>query len=171
MIDLVGSLVVRAARALRRSGQSAADPRVVLLVQLDHMGDAILTPGMLRALRDRYRHARIEVLCGAWNRELFEAMPEVDRVHVSRVNRFARAGRLGWPVAMLWWGWTLRRRGIIDLAIDVRGEFPLALLLWLCGARRRLGWNCGGGGFLLTDSPRFVPDRPEVESRAALFAD
>ena len=61
--------------------------------------------------------------------------------------------------------------GKVDLAIDVRGEFPLALILWLCGARRRLGWSAGGGGFLLTDSARFVPDRPEIESRAALLAE
>ncbi len=72
-------------------------------------------------------------------------------------------------LATLWWGFRLRRLKV-DLAIDVRGEFPLALMLWLSGARRRVGWDCGGGGFLLTDSPRFVPDRPEVDSRLALLA-
>jgi len=45
------------------------------------------------------------------------------------------------------------------------------LMLRLSGARRRLGWNCGGGGFLLTDSPRYVPDRPELQSRMALLAE
>jgi len=146
------------------------DPRVILLVQLDHLGDAVLTTAMLPALRQRYPEASIEVLVGEWNRELFEAIPEVDVVHVSRLNRFTRGSRLGWMLATLWWGWELRRRKV-DLAIDVRGEFPLALNLWLCGARRRLGWAAGGGGFLLTDSPRYVPGRPEVESRLALLAE
>jgi len=150
---------------------NAADPPVILLVQLDHLGDAILSTAMLAALRRRWPLASIEVLASPWNREGFEAAAEVDRVYVSRVNRFARGLRfpLAWIAAVLWWGLWLRRRRI-NVGIDVRGEFPLALMLWLSGARRRLGWNCGGGGFLLTDSAEFVPGRPEAESRFALLA-
>jgi lipopolysaccharide heptosyltransferase II len=151
-------------------GGGTGDPRVILLVQLDHMGDAVITSVMLPLLRRRYPHASIEVLAGAWNRELFEAMPEVDRVHVSRLTRFSRTGRFGWIVATLWWGLALRRREV-DVAIDVRGELPLALILWLSGARCRVGWDAGGGGFLLTHSPRYVHGRPEVESRLALLAE
>jgi heptosyltransferase-2 len=150
---------------------SPADPQVILLVQLDHLGDAILSTAMLAALRRRWPRASIEVLASPWNREVFAGVAEVDRVYVSRVNRFARGLHLplAWIVATLWWGLWLRRRRI-DVAIDVRGEFPLALMLWLSGARRRLGWNCGGGGFLLTDSAEFVPGRPETDSRFALLA-
>ena len=150
---------------------SADEPRSILIVQLDHLGDAIITTVMLPLLRERFPLASIEVLAGAWNREVFEANPDVDRVHVSRVNRFARHGRIpgAWPLAMLWWGLRLRRRQF-DLAIDVRGDFPVAMILWLCGARRRVGWACGGGGFLLTDVAPYVPNRPEVESRLALLA-
>jgi lipopolysaccharide heptosyltransferase II len=181
-VDFVGSLVVRTFRALREAGQrigfgsshrfaaDGEDPREILLVQLDHLGDAVISTVMFPALRRRYPRASIEVLVSQWNQALFEAIPEIDWVHVSRVNRFARGSRFGWMLAMLWWGWKLRSRHV-DLAIDVRGEFPLALMLWLCGARRRLGWDCGGGGFLLTDSPRYVPHRPEVESRLALLAE
>jgi len=152
------------------AGQSPGEPRRILVVQLDHLGDAILSTGMISVLRRRYPRASIEVLTGEWNRDLFAAIDDVDRVHVSRLNRFSRGGRFGWPLAVFWWGWRLRRRRI-DLGIDVRGEFPLALILWLCGARRRLGWAAGGGGFLLTDSPRFVPGRPETESRGALLSE
>jgi len=146
-----------------------SDPRTILLVQLDHLGDAVISTVMLPALRKRYPEASIEVLASPRNRELFEAIAEVDRVHVCRVNRFERGSRLGWIPSTLWWGFRLRCR--IDLGIDVRGEFPHVVILWLSGARRRLGWDCGGGGFLLTDRPRFVADRPEVESRLALLAE
>ena len=87
---------------------------------------------------------------------------------MSARNRFVRPRCFG-VAAMLWCGWQLRRRKI-DLAIDVRGDFPIALLIWLSGARRRLGWDCGGGCFLLTDSPAYLAGRPEVESRRALLA-
>jgi lipopolysaccharide heptosyltransferase II len=140
-----------------------------LLVQLDHLGDAVLSTTLLPPLRRRYPRASLEVLTSPWNQELFALAPEVDRVHVLAKNRFARPRRFGALTAMLWCGWRLRRRKI-DLAIDVRGEFPLALMIWLSGARWRLGWDCGGGGFLLTDSPDYVADRPEVESRRALLA-
>ena len=183
VIDFVGTMVFGAARAARtvvqrivvprskRLSRPDADPRTILLVQLDHLGDAIISTVMLPPLRARYPKASIEVLAGPWNREIFEAAPEVDRVHVSRLNRFARGRRgLGWIFSALWWGLALRRRRV-DLAIDCRGEFPLGVILWLSGARRRVGWDCGGGGFLLTDSPPFVPDRPEVDSRLALLAE
>ena len=143
--------------------------RVILLVQLDHLGDAVLSTTLLPPLRRRYPRASLEVLTSPWNEELFAAAPEVDRVHVVARSHFVRPRCFGGLAAMLWCGWRLRRRKI-DLAIDVRGEFPIALLIWLSGARRRLGWHCGGGGFLLTDSPAYLPGRPEVESRWALLA-
>ena len=52
----------------------------------------------------------------------------------------------------------------------LRGEFPLALTLWISGARCRVGWDSGGGGFLLTDVAPFVHGRPEVASRTTLLA-
>jgi ADP-heptose:LPS heptosyltransferase len=148
----------------------AGDPRTILVIQLDHLGDAVISTVLFPSLRTRYPDASIEVLAGPWNREVFEAIAEVDRVHVCRVNRFARGGWLGWIASTLWWGFRLRRRHV-DLGIDVRGEFPHAAILWLSGARRRLGWDCGGGGFLLTRMPHFVRDRPELESRLALLAE
>ncbi|NLX99392.1 MAG: glycosyltransferase family 9 protein [Rhodopirellula sp.] len=174
-VDVIGStlmgLAMLLARFLPRLGrQHLGDPKRILLVQLDHLGDAVITTAMLPPLRRRFPDAAIEVLASPWNQEVFEAAPEVDRVFVSRNNRFARARNCSWPLAILWWGIRLRRRRF-DLAVDVRGEFPFAVLLWLSGAGRRLGWDSGGGGFLLTDSPAYVPGRPEVESRMALLAE
>jgi lipopolysaccharide heptosyltransferase II len=172
VVDVVGAWLMRVAQWLSQrseaAGESPADPRSILLVQLDHLGDALLTTAILPALRSRYPQACIEVLAAPWNKEVFEASPEVDRVHVSRLNRFGRAARFGWMLAMVWWGLKLRQRRY-DLAMDVRGEFPLALLIWLTGAKQRVGWECGGGGFLLTHSAEHVPGRHEVESRWALL--
>ncbi len=183
MVDFLGTHLLRIAQSLRSlalrspTGLGADclpagdyDTRAILVVQLDHLGDAIISTVLFPALRRRFPDASIEVLAGPWNSELFRAVPEVDRVHVSSVNRFARGRwkRLAWIPATLWWGMALRRRRF-DLGIDVRGDFPIALLLWLCGARRRVGFDSGGGGFLLTDRLPFVLHRPEVQSRLALL--
>lgn len=152
-----------------KRSQSPRDIQRILLVALDHLGDCVITSGMCEPLRRRFPEAQIDVLAGAWTCELFAACPEVNRVFVSRVNRFARPRPAWWWVSVFSWGWRLRREKY-DLAIDVRGELPLALLTWLTGAPRRLGWNAGGGGFLLTDSAAYVAGRPEVQNRAALLA-
>ena len=177
-IDAIGGVVFGVARALRRllpvpagiAKEHDDDLRRILLVQLDHLGDAIITTAILPALRRRYPRASIEVLAGPWNRAVFEAAAEVDRVEVSAVNRFARGSRarFAWIASLLWWAVRLRRRHY-DLGIDVRGEFSLALLLWLAGVRRRIGWGSGGGGFLLSDRATSAWNRPEVDSRWALL--
>lgn len=172
LVDALGALVFRLLRCFAPSGQPTIAPeqvRRVLLVQLDHLGDAIISLPMLPALQARFPQARIEVLAAPWNEEVFRACPQVRRVHVSRRNRFGSTRCWDWLRETWSWGWRLRRRRY-DLAIDVRGEFPQTVLMWLAGARRRVGWDCGGGGFLLTDRAHYVPGRAEWESRRALLA-
>jgi heptosyltransferase-2 len=168
VLDALGWLAAMLLRQACARRSARPEPRSILLVQLDHLGDAILSTGLVSGLRARWPGAAIDVLAGPWNAEVFRACPEVRTVHVSRYNRFRRGRRFGWAAALVVWGLALRRRRY-DVAIDVRGEAPLALLAWLSGARRRVGWDCGGGGFLLTDSPAYVPGRPEVESRQAIL--
>ncbi len=173
LIDMIGSLAFATARWLARRRRSWAvdDSQVqrILLIQLDHLGDAAITLQVLPALARRFPAASIDVLAGAWTSELFAASPAVDRVYISRTNRFRNRGYGRWLPAMVRWGPTLHRHRY-DVAIDVRGDLPIALLLWLTGARHRIGWAAAGGGFLLTDSPDYVAGRPEIESRWALLA-
>ncbi len=134
VIDSLGLCLTAPARLWRLVRQSRpVDPQRILVVQLDHLGDAVLSTGALRTLRRRFPAAQIEALVAPWNRELFAACGDVDRVHVMDVTRFSRHGRGGWILAIARFGWRLRRRRF-DLGIDMRGEFPNALLLWLCGA-------------------------------------
>lgn len=148
----------------------ASSVRSILLIQLDHLGDAVITTAMLAPLRRHFPQATIDVLCGPRGADVFRGSSEVDRVHVSITNRFHRRAAGLWLVATLWWGLALRRRRF-DFAIDTRGELPMALLMWLAGARHRLGWDAGGGGFLLTASPKYVRGRAELASRAALLSE
>lgn len=169
LIDAIGWMLRRGIETCGFRREAVDGPvRSILVVQLDHLGDAVLSTGMLAELRRRAPLARIEVLAAPWNRDVFAGCPQVDEVHVLARSRFARGGSFGWPLAMLRWSWKLRSRRF-DLAIDPRGELPVAVLMWLAGARRRIGWNAAGGGFLLTDSPCYVPGRSETASRAALI--
>ncbi len=169
LVDALGRTAMRLFQRRANANSSADEPRRILLVQLDHLGDAILTTSLLPALRHRFPQATIDVLAAPWNSEVFAARREVARIHLSRVNRFARsAARLRWPFSVAYWSLKLRERKY-DLAVDVRGEFSVALMLFGAGIPRRIGWNCAGGGFLLTQSVPFERGRPEIDSRREIL--
>jgi lipopolysaccharide heptosyltransferase II len=124
---------------------------------------------MLPSLRERFPNAAIDVLASHSNREIFHASQRVNRVHVSVRNWHARSLQ-----HTSWLGEVLRltrqlRRHRYDMAIDPRGDFLVALVLWLSRIPRRIGWTCGGGGFLLTDRARWDAHRHELEARQALL--
>ncbi len=169
LFDAVGSILIRLWRLFRPVREWPA-PRKILVVQLDHMGDALLTSPIFPRLRRAYPDARIEVLASPSNQEVFLADPMVDCVHLADRNWFERKpGRRALGSAVWTLGRTLRSHGY-DLGIDVRGDILTVLVLALAGIPRRLGWAMGGGGFLLTDVAAWVPGRHEVASRLALLA-
>lgn len=144
-------------------------PRRILVVQLDHLGDAVLSSPMFPRLKAAYPEAVIDVLASPSNRELFEADPHVNRVHLAERNWFERRPA-AWSLGSAVWGLGRRLRwGRYDLGIDVRGDVLTIFVLAIAGIPRRLGWVMGGGGFLLTDVADWAPDRHEVLSRLALL--
>ncbi len=171
LLDAVGYVLFFPWWVRRRGvfGQCSRPGAKLLLVQLDRTGDAILSTGLVRALKQLFPAARLDVLCVPWNAEVFQALPEVDRVWVMPTSRFARGSRRGWLREIWRWGRLLRSQRY-TLGVDPRGEAPHALLLWLAGCRVRLGFGCGGGGFWLTHRARFEPEEHEILRRRELLA-
>ncbi len=166
--DALGGVAARAWRAVRPA-TTHPDPARILILQLDHMGDAVLTSPLVSRLRSAYPSAEIDVLASPSNREVFASNPDVDRVRLASRNWFERKpGR--WALGSAVWtlGRSLQGCGY-DLGIDVRGDILSVLVLTIAGIPRRLGWTMGGGGFLLTDVAGWVPGRHEVRSRMALL--
>jgi heptosyltransferase-2 len=167
-LDAVGALAMRPWRQFRPLAR-VEDPRRILLVQLDHLGDAVLTSPLLARLHAAYPEALIDVLASPSNREVFEADPHVHRVHLAERSWFER-DRGRWALGSAVWelGRSLRAARY-DLGLDVRGDILTVLVLVLAGIPRRVGWAMGGGGFLLTDVADWIPGRHEVGSRLALL--
>lgn len=168
-LDWLGNFLMTIVRYRSTARNAWGEPKKVLIVQLDHLGDAVLTTGMFPLLRERYPHARIDLLVAEWNKEPFHNNPYVNTIHISRHNWLNRriscrlflreALRLGLEI----------KRYQYDLAIDVRGDVLVAFLLWMARIPRRLGWGVGGGSFLFTDCPTWIAQRPEIETRRALL--
>jgi heptosyltransferase-2 len=167
-LDLVGSAAIRIWRAVRPS-PVLETPKRILVVQLDHLGDAVLTSPLLWRLRLAYPEARVDVLASPSNFEVFEADPNVDRVHLATKTWFERRRGRWAMLSAVWSLGRLLRKERFDLGIDVRGDILTVLVLALARIPRRVGWAMGGGGFLLTDVAAWIPGRHEVHSRLALL--
>jgi heptosyltransferase-2 len=168
VLDAIGAITMAAWR-LVRSPRPVSDPRQILIVQLDHLGDSVLTSPLVARLRAAYPEVAIDVLASPSNHEVFEADPAVRRVWIAERTWFERhPGRWGLLDAV-WQLGRLVRSERYDLGIDVRGDVLTVLLLAIAGIPRRVGWAMGGGAFLLTDVARWERNRHEVRSRLALL--
>lgn len=167
-VDGLGTVLMRGWRALRKCAP-LEPPGRILLVQLDHLGDGVLTTPMIPRLRAAYPDARIDVLASSSNREVFEADPDITHVHVADRNWFERRPA-GWALGSAVWrlGRSLRRHHY-DLGIDVRGDILSIAVIALAGIRTRVGWAMGGGAFLLTHVAEWTSGQHEVRSRLRLL--
>ena len=140
-----------------------------MIVQLDHLGDAVLTSPLIARLAAAYPGATVDVLASPSNHEVFRADPHIKRVRLAEKTWFERRRSRFAMLSAVWSLGRLIREGRYDLGIDVRGDILTVLVLSLARIPRRVGWAMGGGGFLLTDVTTWVPGRHEVESRLALL--
>jgi len=113
---------------------------------------------LLRALREGWPRARLTVLALPAGAELYRGLPTVDAIEVYRRGGEDRGFRGMVRVAR-----RLRPQRF-DLAVVCPNSASSALIAWMAGARRRIGWSYGGRGFLLTD--RLVPAMRDRTHRA-----
>jgi len=140
-----------------KSATERAEPKSILVVEYWNLGDlAILVP-FLRNLRGSFPGARIALLVNSNLQTFLQGQDLVDEfipIRVPWAQHFSRWQKYN-PFSGLWLPllkaiWSLRGRNF-DLAFSGRMDIRDNLLMWLSGARRRVGYGIGGGGFLLTD--------------------
>lgn len=154
--DLPGRILLGGPAWLRRRrARPSAARRVasVLVLRLDRIGDLLMSLPALRDLRAALPAARIRLAVPAWSAEVARSAP-VDEVLVWSPPWSGRAqeGADSWA-GLLRKARALRAEGL-DLALDLQGDVRASLLLWLSGARERVGYANTGGRYLLT---RVVP--------------
>jgi len=163
--------IVRVAEAILRLllpflpaplGLSEASPGSILVVEYWNLGDlAILLP-FLNNLRRSFPAARISLLVNADLESFLRGQGIVDEfipVHVLWARHLSRWKKYN-PFSRSWFSLAravlAMRRRRFDWAFSGRMDLRDNALLWLSGARRRVGYGIGGAGFLLTD--RVSPD-------------
>jgi heptosyltransferase-3 len=105
------------------SAGPVADPRQILVIRRDNIGDLVCTTPLLEALRTRYPQAWIGVLANSYNAPALAGNPHVDAVLAYRkLKHLAKGEGVLQAVAQrIGLVWSLRRRGL-DLVVLAAGE-------------------------------------------------
>lgn len=107
------------------------------------IGDVVMATPALRALRAHYASAKIIAVCRPYVSGLLDGAPWFDE-HVFLDRGGPRQHR--WPAV----AWQLRKQQI-DVAVLFPNSFRAALVAWLGGSRRIVGFKRHGRGWMLTD--------------------
>ncbi len=148
---------------------STDPPERILLLRLERIGDLLMVVDPIASIRRLAPQARIDLVVGRWNRALAQLIPGIDAVETLDVPWMAREGAGDKWRALVQRAreWRSRR---YDLAINFEPDIRSNLLLALSGASRRVGFNSGGGGAVLTDA--IAPDpRAHVAVNAAALVE
>ena len=162
LFDGIVRLLEHAVTPLSPQAETAGPPASILVLEYWNLGDlAILVP-FLRNLRRAFPSARISLLINDGLESLFDGQGIVDEfipVRVPWARHFHRWRKYN-PFSQDWisFAHTMRalRKRRFDWAFSGRMDVRDNFMLWLVGARRRIGYGIGGGGSFLTDN--VVPD-------------
>jgi len=173
----IGALDV-AARAMHAVWRPPAPrpgvPRSFLVLEPWGIGDVILSTALLRALRANYPGAQIALLAKSYAKDLLANSGLVDEVIPFDFPWTAFSGKLTpgkyVPSEFRKLIRQLRARDF-DVSLDARRDIRSNAITYLAGARRRIGYDFGGGAHLLTDVlPSGTQNEHKVSDWLALLA-
>lgn len=148
---------------LFRAKSSAPDAiKSILVLEPWLIGDVVIATAALRALREMFPEATLTLLGRQHAAELLEHSGLVDDVVVYELPWTARSRKYD-PRRY-------DRRSLLDLirrlkarhfdlSVDARMDLRSNILTWAIGAKRRVGFDFGGGSAFLTDLVSVNPDR------------
>ena len=162
----VGAAVARPFRRRERPKQ----PRRILLLRLERIGDLLMALPGIAAVRTLAPEATIDLVVGSWNEELARAIPAVNRVETLDARWLARDnGGLDLP--------GLLRRGAAwrahryDLAINFEPDVRSNLLIATVNAGWTAGYRSAGGGPLLDQALDYDPRAHTSDNARRLVAE
>ncbi|MGA2281458.1 MAG: glycosyltransferase family 9 protein [Verrucomicrobiota bacterium] len=118
-----------------------ARPEKILALQFKYFGDAVLMTPALQTVRDHFPNGELHLLVPEEIAPLFQLLPWLDRVWSMPRRRGSASLGQTWPVVRA------LRRERFDRSVDFASNDRGAILSFLIGARRRLGWAQRGGFF------------------------
>src|ERR1700686_2516993 len=155
--DMLGRVVLSPFRRRSDTGHTPQSVKSILVIEPWNIGDVVLATPMLRELRRRYPGAEISILAKSHASDLLDRSELVDEVIIcdlpwtAEVNKYRVTGPVVRKMRSL--VRKLRDRHF-DVTFDARMPIRSNALAAATGAPNRLGFDIGGGGWLLTRTQR-----------------
>ena len=144
---------------LRRRERPIGQLKRILILQLQQLGDTVVFTPTLRAIRERYPDAEIDLLAGPIACELYRKSP-----HANTIYRADSWGKMAQGIRWRPLIPTIRaiRARRYDCVIADATELSLkyTLMAFLTGARVSIGFDVDGAGSLHTHRLSLPPDLP-----------
>ncbi len=151
----------------------------ILIVRLDHIGDVMITTPIIKALKQKYKQAQIDLLVGSWAKRVVEENPYVDTIYIydapwwanirpgeKRENAFSLS-----HICRLYGILSVIRKQRYDLMIEPRGDFRHMLLFgYFANVRYTLSFDRSGGRYLLSEAVAFNENQNEMGKNSALLS-
>lgn len=144
------------AKIMPRAKQPSTAPKRILLANVAHLGDAILTTTILQPLKSAYPDVEIGVLLGSWSKVIFENHPLVNHIHTVDhffLNRSKKSlfEKIRHYFATRKIALKEIRKVNYDTAVDCRFHFPCsATILAAAKIPVRIGFTSAGFSPLFT---------------------
>lgn len=136
----------------------------ILVAQTSFLGDVVLTTPLLSAIRRHFPQAVLSVLCTPQAKSLLESNPDLDEILIYEKGRDGKGTKQGiWSKAK-----ELRSRSF-TMAISPHKSLRTALLLFLAGIPRRIGFRQSAGWFLYHRRVNRDSTRHDVERNLSLL--
>jgi len=157
LLDKLVSIFIKCKQSNNRNDFFKNPPKKILIVQSHLIGDVVMTTPMLKALRISYPVSQISLLANEFAKDLLGEAPYVNKIITIKFPwamydySFKNLWKVFKVVRKL-------RKEHFDLSIDAKIDFRNIFLMYLIGAKRRLGYDITGGRAFLTDIPEFPMD-------------
>jgi len=149
------------------------DPRSVIFIRRDNIGDLVCTTPAIRAVRTQFPQCKIAVLVNSYNADVIADNPDVDDIYVyGKWKHSAGRGRLGvWMENLGVIREIRRRRFDVSIGCGYAYSARLARYTFLTGGKTRICPTPGGRKTFFINCPVPEPEGPmhEVEAMMRLI--
>ena len=150
LIDLTGYLLAAIIKFFKGTSPDNDSIKNILIFKLDHIGDVLMITPALRFLRLKYPEAYITVVVGAWSKDILTGNQDVNEILIYDAYWFNGNRDKKLNIKNTWRFIKKIRGRKFDVFYSLRGDFMGILLGSLLKIPVRIGFDNGGGGFLLT---------------------
>lgn len=164
LIDTLGWFLSRLVGIFHNRSKIPAEPKRILVIRLDHIGDVVLTTVIFRAIRSKYKSAFISACVSTKTKDIISNNNFIDEIITYDAPWFFKSNKsLSCDVMELIKFIVMLRKKNFDIAIISRPDARDIFVTWVSGVKYRIGYALTGLGFLLSNVVEYGDGVSEID--------